>query len=115
MDQLQVTATFPNVASENLAQFKELAAHALQLTQGESGNLQYDWYFNHDESSCVVRETYENSDAVLAHMGNVGEILGKLVELGGGLEIEVFGDPSAQLMEAAAALQPSIYPYFQGK
>jgi quinol monooxygenase YgiN len=115
MDQLQVTATFPKIASENLAQFKELAAHALEVTQGESGNSQYDWYFNHDESCCVVRETYEHSDAVLTHMGNVGEVLGKLVELGSGLEIEVFGSPSAQLMEAAAALQPSIYRFFQGK
>ena len=115
MEQLQVTATFPNIANENLAQFKQLAAQALVMTRGEPGNSQYDWYFNHDETSCVVRETYESSAAVLAHMGNVGDLLGKLVELGSGLEIEVFGSPSAELMEAAAALQPSVYPYFQGR
>jgi hypothetical protein len=115
MEQLQVTATFPNIAGENLAQFKQLAARALEITKGESGNSQYDWYFNHDETSCVVRETYESSAAVLTHMGNVGELLGRLIELGSGLELEVFGSPSAQLMEAAAALQPSVYPYFQGK
>jgi quinol monooxygenase YgiN len=115
VEQLQVTATFPNIPSENLAKFKLLAAQAMEITRGESGNSQYDWFFNHDESSCVVRETYESSAAVLAHMGNVGTLLGTLVELGGGLELEVFGSPTAQLMEAAAALQPSVYPYFQGK
>ena len=115
MEQLQITATFPTIASENLAQFKQLAAQALEITKGESATLQYDWYFNQDETSCVVRETYESSDAVLTHLGDVGELLGKLVELGGGLEVEAFGSPSAQLMEAAAAFQPSVYPYFQGK
>ena len=114
MDQLQVTATFPNIASENLAEFKQVAARALESARGEPGTVQYDWFFNDDESRCVVRETYANSEAVLAHLGNTGELLGKLIELGG-FQVEVFGDPSAQLMEAAAALQPSTYSYFQGK
>lgn len=62
----------------------------------------------------MVRETYADSDAVLAHMANLGELLPQLVEAGGGVEIEVFGSPSAQLLEAAAALEPSVYAYFQG-
>jgi quinol monooxygenase YgiN len=115
VEQLQVTATFPNIASENLATFKDLAAQALEITKGESGTLQYDWFFNHDETSCVVRETYESSAAVLTHIENLGALLGTLIELGGGLELKVFGSPSAQLLEAAAALQPSVYPFFQGK
>ncbi len=115
LEQLQVTATFPSIASENLAEFKQLAAQAIEITKDEAGNSQYDWYFNHDETSCVVRETYESSAAVLTHMGNVGALLGTIVELGGGLELEVFGSPSAELMQAAASLQPSVYSYVQGE
>jgi hypothetical protein len=50
-------------------------------------------------------------------MGNLGELIGKLAELGGGLEIEAFGSPSAELLAAAAAagLQPNVYNFFQGK
>ena len=48
-------------------------------------------------------------------MANLGDLIGKLAELGGGLEIEAFGDPSPQRLEAAAAFEPTIYRFFQGK
>ena len=112
---IQVTATMPNIAPANLAEFKEVAGRALELTKGESTALQYDWFLSGDETKCVVRETYADSDAILAHTTNLGELLGKLAELGGGLEVEAFGDPSPELMEAAAALEPTVYRFFQGK
>ena len=115
MEQIQTTVTFPKIALGDLAEFKRLAAQALELTKGEAGALQYDWFFSSDETRCVVRERYENSDAILAHMANLGELIGKLAELGGGLEIEAFGTLSPQLAEAAAALHPAIYGFFQGK
>ncbi len=115
MEQIQLTATLPSIAPDNLAQFKELAARALELTKGEAATLQYDWFFSEDDTTCVVRETYANSDAILAHMANLGDLIGKLAELGGGLEIEAFGDLSPELAEAAAAFEPTIYRYFQGK
>ena len=115
MEQIQLTATMPNIAPGDLAEFKEVAARALELTKGEATTLQYDWFFSDDETKCVVRETYANSDAILAHMANVGDLVGKLTELGGGLEIEAFGDPSPELLEAAAAFEPTVYRFFQGK
>ena len=115
MEQLQVTATLPKIAPGDLAEVKRLAAEALELTKTESTTLQYDWFFSDDETTCVVRETYANSDAVLAHMAHMGELIGKLAALGGGLEIEAFGDPSPELLEAAAELQPVVYRFFQGK
>ena len=63
----------------------------------------------------MVRETYEDSGAVLAHVGNLGEVFGQLLEVGGGCEFEVFGDPSTELLEATRGLDLSIFPYFQGK
>ena len=69
MEQIQLTATLPSIAPGNLAEFKELAARALELTKGEATTLQYDWFFSDDETKCVVRETYANSDANLAAHG----------------------------------------------
>jgi hypothetical protein len=115
MKQLQVTATVPRIPSDNLDEFKRLAGEALEITANDPGALQYDWFFNADESKCVIRETYADSEAVLTHLGMVGDLLGQLIEVGGGIEIEVFGDPSDTLLEATAALQPTIYSYFQGK
>ena len=73
MEQIQLTATLPNIAPGNLAEFKESSPHsASEITKGEGTTLQYDWFFSDDETKCVVRETYTNSDAVLSHMANVG-------------------------------------------
>ena len=47
-------------------------------------------------------------------MAMVGEALGTLIELGGGVEIEVFGSPSDALLQAISAMQPRVY-LFQGK
>jgi quinol monooxygenase YgiN len=115
MDQIQLTATLPNIAPGNLAEFKELARRALELTKDEATTLQYDWFFSEDETKCVVRETYANSDAVLAHVANMGDLIGKVAELGGGLQIEAFGDLSPELAETAAAFEATIYRFFQGK
>lgn len=115
MEQLQVTATFPSIHADNLASFKKMANEALEIAKTEPGTLQYDWFFNDDETRCVLRETYADSDAVMAHLGNVGEILGAIVDLGGGIEVEIFGNPSETLLQAAAAMQPTVYSYFQGK
>jgi hypothetical protein len=52
---------------------------------------------------------------VLTHLGLLGDMLGRFIEVGGGLQIEVFGSPSDALVKATEALQPTIYSYFQGK
>ena len=116
MEHIQVTVTFPKITPDNLDKFKGLAGEALKVATDEPGLLQYDWFFNADETACVVRETFESSDAVLIHLGRVADILGPVVQLGGGLEIEAFGgSPSAQLVQALEAFSPTYYSYFQGK
>ena len=76
---------FPNIAPDDLAEFKQLAAATLQLAIPEPGTLQYDWFFSEDQTRCVVSEIYADSDAMLAHLGNVAEYMGRQIELGGGL------------------------------
>lgn len=115
MDRIQLTATYPNVTPENRAEFRRVAAQSLEIAKGEPGVLQFDWFFNDDETRCVMRETYESSEAVLEHVASIGDIFGRLIELGGGFQLEVFGSPSPQLLEAGAVFQPTVYSYFQGK
>ena len=69
--QLQVTATFPRIPSDNLGEFKRMAGEALKVTADDPGVSQYDWFFNEDESKCVVRETYADSDAQHAEVRHV--------------------------------------------
>jgi quinol monooxygenase YgiN len=115
METIQVAAIFPNISGENLAAFKKLAAEIMPPCAEDPGVLQFDWFFNADETRCVVRETYKNSDAVMNHLGMVGHMIPPLIEAGGGIEVHLFGSPSEQLVEAIAAMQPTYYTYFQGK
>jgi quinol monooxygenase YgiN len=116
MTSIQVNAKFPEIATTDLAEFKEVAAEALAIARTEEGVLQYDWFFDEAQTVCVVLETYHDSEALLAHIANVNEAFGRLIELGGGCEVEMFGDPSARLVDATAGLQRSVFPsYLQGK
>ena len=83
--------------------------------RGEPGTLRHDWYDSEDGARCVVREAYTSSDAFLAHLAAAGPLLGRLVELGGGLELELFGEPSPALLDAVAAFRPRVYHHRQGK
>ena len=65
-----------------------MAGEALKLTADDPGVPQYDWFFNQDESKCVVRETYAEGDATATHLGLIGDMLGRIIELGGGVQIE---------------------------
>jgi quinol monooxygenase YgiN len=112
MSQLQVTARL-TVHEGKLDEFKSVAQACIaSVREKDSGTEQYDWFFNEDRSVCVVRETYASSDAVLEHIGNLGDLMGQLLGAAD-MELEIFGDPSAELKEAAAGLAPKVYSPFQ--
>lgn len=92
-----------------LEELKGVAEKCLAcVREKDTGTLMYDWYLSSDGKTCMVRESYENSEAVLAHVGNLGPLLGELMAVGA-VQLEVFGEPSDQLREAIAAMQPNIY------
>jgi quinol monooxygenase YgiN len=112
MNNLQLTARFV-IHEGKLNKFKELAKACMYSTkEKDTGTLQYDWYFNDDETECRVRETYVDSDAILAHIGNLGPLLGELLEIAD-FYPELYGTPSEALVNATAALKPKVYSHFQ--
>jgi quinol monooxygenase YgiN len=112
MKNLQLTARFM-IHDGQLEKFKQLAKACMQSTKDkDKGTLQYDWYFNSDETECRVRETYVDSDAILAHIGNLGPLLGELLAISD-FYPELYGSPSQALINATAALKPTVYSHFQ--
>lgn len=114
-DILHAVATFSNIEPSRLNEFKKVAAQAIEIAKGEEGTLRYDFYMSGDEVACVVLETYASSEALLAHMAGMGDVVPRLVELGGDLNVEVFGSPSPALLEATAAFKPRIHTWLGGK
>jgi quinol monooxygenase YgiN len=112
MSELQVTARF-TIHDGKLAEFKALAAECMKsVREKDTGTLQYDWFFDSDETVCVVRETYRDSAAVFEHIGNLGDTFGALLATAD-IDLEVFGTPTQELIDGTAELGPRIYGPFQ--
>jgi len=113
MKKIQVTARL-KIHEGKFEEFKEWAKECMTSTKSkDTGTLQYDWFLNADQTECVARETYLDSNAVLEHVGNLGEILGRVPEIGD-LSLEVYGNPSEELIAATAEMDIVTYSYYQG-
>ncbi len=113
MEQIKATALF-KIKKGKLEEFKQLIPVFIStVKEKDPGTLSYDWYLNQTSMECVVLETYTDSQAVLAHAGNVGELLGKVLEVAD-LSIELYGNTSEELRNAIEGLNPKIYPFFSG-
>lgn len=115
MGEILVSATFPNLSKDNLEEFKRRAEEAVAVARDEPGTLQFDCFLSADQTKCVVRERYASSEAMLAHLSNIGPLLGPLAKLGGGLDSEVFGDLSPELRQVLAPAVPTLYSHLTGK
>ena len=80
-----------------LEEFKRLSAQAMEIARArDTGTLQYEIYFSDDQSECVVLERYRDSDALIEHGANLGE-LGQAILATGLVSSELLGEPSTEL------------------
>ena len=58
-------------------EFKRLSAQSMEIVRTkDTGTLQYDIYFNDDQSECIVLERYRDSEALIEHVANLGDLIG---------------------------------------
>jgi hypothetical protein len=96
-----------------LDEFKGLVSQCIKVVrEKDSGTLQYDWFLNADGTECVLRERYRDSDAVLEHAANLGDLMGRFMSISTP-DIEIYGAPTRALLEATAALEPRVYSAYQ--
>jgi len=113
MSKIEVTARF-KIHDGRLEDFKRLAAQCLaSVKEKDSGTHQYDWFMNSDQTECAVRETYESSEAVMSHAGNLGALIPALLETAD-FSLEVFGSPSNDVKEAFGPFIAKEYAFMQG-
>ena len=80
-----------------LEEFRRLSAQAMEIVRAkDTGTLQYEIYFSDDQSECVVLERYRDSEALIEHGANLGE-LGQAILATGLVSSELLGEPSAEL------------------
>ncbi len=91
-----------------MALFKELCPQFVAKTQTESGCLHYAFSFCGNVVHC--REGYVDAEAVLAHLQNVGELLGKALLIAKIIRLEVHA-PSVEI-EKLRGPMASLNPQF---
>lgn len=112
MENLQVIARW-KIHEGNLESFKKLADKCLEVSKAkDKDTLQYDWYFSENQKECVLIEKYPDSNALLAHLANIGDLLGKLLALAD-LRAEIYGKPSKELLKATARVSVEVYYFYQ--
>jgi quinol monooxygenase YgiN len=95
-------------------EFKRLSAQAMEIVRSkDSGTLQYDVFFNEDQSECVVLERYRDSEAAIEHAANLGDLAEAVLATATVVHGEVLGEPSAELRANLAGSEvPQLFtPY----
>jgi quinol monooxygenase YgiN len=83
-------------------EFKRLSAQAMEIARTkDTGTLRYEIYFNDDESEGIVLESYRNSEALIEHGANLGDLAAAIFATGTFVG-EVLGEPSEELRASLA-------------
>ncbi len=92
-----------------LEEFKRLSARAMEIARAkDSGTLQYEIYFNDDQSECIVLERYRDSEALIEHGANLGE-LSQAILATGSVTSACLGEPSAELKALLAGSPVQLF------
>jgi quinol monooxygenase YgiN len=95
-----------------LEEFKRLSAQCMEIVRTkDTGTLQYDVYFNDDQSECIVLERYRDSQALIEHSAHLGD-LGQAILATGSVSGELLGEPSPELREMLLDSPVRLYTPF---
>jgi quinol monooxygenase YgiN len=112
MDELQgiVRFTFhPGMVDE----FKRLSAECLEIVRAKDvGTLQYDTYFNADESRAVVLERFRDSEALVLHSRNMAPLMDAIMATAD-VSGELLGNVGSQLREQLDGSPVGLFALYQ--
>jgi len=90
----------------DVEEFKRLSVQCMEIVRArDTGTLQYDTYFNDDETECIVIERFRDSDALIQHGENLAHLMDAIIATGS-VSGELLGDLSAELRARFAAGGP---------
>lgn len=96
-------------------EFKRLSAQAMEIVRTkDTGTLQYDTFFNEDQSECVVLERFRDSEALIEHGANIGDLSDAILGIVSVVHGELLGEPSAELRAKLADMEvPTLFTPYQ--
>jgi quinol monooxygenase YgiN len=115
-DKIHFRAEF-TIAEGKTEEYKKLVQEMSKIVEAnEPDTINYQFYFNTDETKCIVHEGYSNSEAVFAHMAGIASktILPKIFMVSRISKFEVYGTPGKEIQNAIKSFDPEIYNPFVG-
>jgi len=78
-------------------EFKRLSKECMEIVRTQDrGTLQYDTYFNDNETECIVIERFRDSEALIEHGEHLAHLMDPIIATGS-VSGELLGEPSAEL------------------
>ena len=94
-------------------EFKRLSTECLEIVRAkDAGTLQYDTYFNDDESECIVLERFRDSAALILHGQNMAPLMESIMATGT-VSGELLGDLSEALRAQMADSPVGLFTLYQ--
>lgn len=64
-------------------EFKRLSAQCMEIVRAkDTGTLQYDTYFNDDETECIVLERFRDAESLVQHGENLAHLMEPIIATG---------------------------------
>jgi quinol monooxygenase YgiN len=96
-----------------LEEFKRLSARCMEIVRTkDTGTLQYDTYFNDDQSESIVLERFRDSEALIEHAANLSDLMEAILATGS-VSGELLGEPSAELRAKLAGSPVRLFTPYQ--
>jgi quinol monooxygenase YgiN len=92
-----------------LEEWKRLTEQAMEVVRTKDcGTLQYEIFFNEDESDAIVFERYRDADAALEHFSNISHLMARIMATAC-VTGEVLGTPNAKMKEQLGKDEPKLF------
>ena len=97
-----------------LEEFKRLSAQCMEIVRSkDTGTLQYDTYFNDDQTEAIVIERFKDSKSLIEHGANLADLMEAILATGS-VSGELLGEPSAEIKaNLADSEEPRLFTPYQ--
>ena len=90
-------------------EWKRLTEEAMEIVRTtDTGTLQYEIFFNEDETEAIVFERYRDADAAIEHFSNISHLMAPIMATAS-VTGEVLGTPNAKMKEMLGKGEPKLF------